>query len=95
MKIIFYLKLIFQESVGVKNQIESHIGKKIIVNQGVTIMEKKNKELRKKREEVLLTFLKQTKEGKYAKIDESSFPYSRIQEQTEEIYIDEYYYSLR
>ncbi|HPV00493.1 MAG TPA: hypothetical protein PLR23_05950 [Candidatus Cloacimonas acidaminovorans] len=44
----------------------------------------------------MLTFIQQTKEGKYVKIDESSFPYSRIKEQSEETYFeDEYYYSIR
>ena len=59
-------------------------------------MEEKRKELRQKEEKALLTFLKQTREGKYAKIDESSLPYSRLKEQREEIYYeDEYYYSVR
>ena len=59
-------------------------------------MKVKKKELRKKEEKVLLTFLKQTRKGKYAKIDESSLPYSRLKEQREESYYeDEYYYSVR
>jgi len=59
-------------------------------------MEAKKKELRQKEEKALLTFLKQTREGKYAKIDESSLPYSRLKEQREETYYeDEYYYSVR
>jgi len=59
-------------------------------------MEAKRKELRQKEEKALLTFLKQTREGKYAKIDESSLPYSRLKEQREETYYeDEYYYSVR
>ncbi len=58
-------------------------------------MEAKRKELRQKEEKALLTFLKRTREGKYAKIDESSLPYVRIKEQKEEIYEDEYYYSVR
>ena len=57
-------------------------------------MEAKKKELRQKEEKALLTFLKQTREGKYAKIDESSLPYSRLKEQREEAYEDEYYYNL-
>jgi hypothetical protein len=45
---------------------------------------------------VFLTFLKRTREGKYAKIDESSLIYTRIQIQREETYADEeYYYSVR
>jgi len=59
-------------------------------------MKAERKELSQKEEKVLLTFLKQTREGKYAKIDESSLPYSRLKEQREEPYYeDEYYYSLR
>lgn len=59
-------------------------------------MEEKRKEFRQKEEKALLTFLKETQEGKYAKIDESSLPYSRLKEQREETYYeDEYYYSVR
>jgi len=59
-------------------------------------MELKKKEIRQKEEKVLLTFLKQTREGKYAKVDESSLSYSRLKEQREEPYYeDEYYYSVR
>jgi len=59
-------------------------------------MEVKRKELRQNAEKALLTFLKQTREGKYAKVDESSLPYSRLKEQREEPYYDdEYYYSVR
>ncbi|HGE72068.1 TPA: hypothetical protein ENX78_14615 [Candidatus Poribacteria bacterium] len=62
-------------------------------------MEENKKELKKElreKEEALLTFLKQTREGKYTKIDESSQPYSRLKEQREEVYYeDEYYYSIR
>lgn len=53
-------------------------------------------ELKQKEEKALLTFLKQTREGKYAKIDESLLSYPRIKEQREEPYYeDEYYYSVR
>jgi len=59
-------------------------------------MELKKKEIRQKEEKVLLTFLKQTREGKYAKVDESSLSYTRLKEQREEPYYeDEYYYSVR
>jgi len=59
-------------------------------------MEVKRKELRQNKEKALLTFLKQTRKGKYAKIDESSLSYSRLKEQREESYYeDEYYYSIR
>ena len=46
-------------------------------------MKNKRTELNLKEEKVLLTFIQQTKEGKYVKIDESSFPYSRIKEQSD------------
>jgi hypothetical protein len=59
-------------------------------------MKLKRKELRQKEEKVLLTFLKQTRKGKYAKIDEASLPYLRVKEQREEDYSEaEYYYSIR
>lgn len=56
------------------------------------------KKLKQKENKALLTFLKQTREGKYAKIEESSLSYSRLREQREEPYCyeeDEYYYSVR
>lgn len=56
----------------------------------------KREELKQKEEKVLLTFLKQTREGKYVKIDESLLSCSRTKEQREEPYYeDEYYYSVR
>jgi hypothetical protein len=59
-------------------------------------MEKNKKELRQKEEKALLIFLKQTRKGKYAKIDESALSYSRLKVQREEpFYEDEYYYSVR
>jgi|YelNatPaOPRAMG01_1025707.scaffolds.fasta_scaffold103059_1 hypothetical protein len=59
-------------------------------------MKSKVKESRKKEEKALLTFLKKTREGKYAKIDIRSLPYSRLKEQREETYNeDEYYYTFR
>lgn len=47
-------------------------------------------------EKALLTFLRRTKEGKYAPIDKSSLPYSRITEESESIesFEEEYYYSI-
>ncbi|MGQ9571491.1 MAG: hypothetical protein ACUVUQ_11785 [Thermodesulfovibrionales bacterium] len=57
-------------------------------------MKEERKELRQKEEKALLTFLKRTQEGKYAKIDESSLLYLRLKEHREEPY-DEYYYSYR
>jgi hypothetical protein len=55
---------------------------------------KTRKEELKKEEKVLISFLKATKEGKYAKVEETSLPYSRIKEKTV-IVEDEYYYSIR
>lgn len=46
-------------------------------------------------EGVLLTFLKQTKDGAYARVDENSFPYSRLEVMREELCEDEFYYSIR
>ncbi len=48
------------------------------------------------KERALLSFLKQTKEGKYAPIDENSLPYSRLKEETEtvESLEEEFYYSI-
>lgn len=46
--------------------------------------------------DTLLTFLRRTKAGKYAPIEESSLPYSRIKEESETLgfYEEEYYYSI-
>ena len=46
--------------------------------------------------EILLTFLKRTKEGKYAPIEEISLLFARIREETEliEAWEEEYYYSI-
>lgn len=58
-------------------------------------MEKGRKEENEKQANALLTFLKQTREGKYAKVDEQSLTYARIKEQREEVsFEDEYYYSV-
>ena len=58
-------------------------------------MKTEKKERGKKEEEkVLISFLKATKEGKYAKVEKTSLPYSRIKEETV-IVEDEYYYSIR
>jgi len=46
----------------------------------------------------LLVFLTRTRDGHYARIDESSLPYARIREQTEEVYLEDdcyYYTSIR
>jgi len=47
-------------------------------------------------EAALLRFLKQTKQGKYADIDESSLGYARIKEEREHIdsLTETYYYSI-
>lgn len=59
-------------------------------------MEAKEKVKKHKIEEALITFLRQTREGKYSKIDENLLSYPRIKEQREEIYYeDEFYYSIR
>lgn len=48
------------------------------------------------KEKALLSFLKQTKDGKYAKVDGSSLAYARVKEEREEIetFTEAYYYSL-
>ena len=48
------------------------------------------------KEEILLSFLKKTKDGKYAVIDQGSLNYARIKERRETIesYSDIYYYNL-
>ena len=47
-------------------------------------------------EQSLLRFLKQTRQGKYADIDESSLGYARIKEEREHIdaLTETYYYSI-
>ena len=47
-------------------------------------------------EKVLLSFLRRTKEGKYAPIEKSSLPYSRTVEECEAIESleEEFYYSV-
>jgi hypothetical protein len=53
--------------------------------------------LKQKEEKALLIFLKQIREGKYAKMDVAApLSYPRIKEQREELYNeDEFYYSIR
>ena len=48
------------------------------------------------KEQTLLIFLKETKAGKYAKVEVSSFDYIRIKEVREEILepLDLFYYSV-
>ncbi len=49
-----------------------------------------------KEERVLLSFLRQTRQGKYAKIDENSLDYARVKEVREHIesFTEAYYYSF-
>lgn len=47
------------------------------------------------RKEALLTFLEFTREGKFARIEESSLAYARLKEQREETPQEEYFYSVR
>lgn len=59
-------------------------------------MNLKKSEEREKEEKALITFLKRTKEGEYAKIDERQLAYPRVKEQREPYYNDEeYYYGIR
>lgn len=46
--------------------------------------------------EIWIAFLKRTRAGEYAPIEESSLPYARIKEETEsaEVYEEEYYYGI-
>ena len=50
-----------------------------------------------KEKETLLTFIKQTKEGKFVNIDNTSLAYIILKEKTEEPYYfeEDYYYSIR
>ncbi len=51
---------------------------------------------RDQEEKALITFLKCTKEGKYARIEKGSLAYPRVKEEREPTYNEEeYYYSLR
>ena len=54
--------------------------------------EKRDKQ---KHKDLLLNFLKQTGEGKYAKIEKSSLPYARMKIERQNFSRDEYYYSIR
>jgi hypothetical protein len=53
-------------------------------------------EKEKEKEQLLLSFLRQTREGKYAPIDDSSLLYSRLKEETETIESlgEEFYYGV-
>jgi len=56
-------------------------------------MEPKKEE--QERKEALLTFLEYTRDGKFAKIEESSLAYARSKEQREQPPEEEYFYSVR
>jgi len=43
-------------------------------------------------EQAILTFLEQTKNGRYAPIDKTAQNYARIEAQTDESYSDEFYF---
>jgi hypothetical protein len=63
---------------------------------GKIIMKAKNEKKALNEEKVLLTFLKRTRDGKYAKIDKESLDHPRVDDLREESYQDdEYYYSIR
>ena len=57
---------------------------------------KETEQVKSKQKEVesMITFLKETKEGKYAKVEETSLKYSRINEETVVIN-GEYYFGIR
>jgi hypothetical protein len=55
---------------------------------------KKVKKTDVKEIDVLLTFLKLTKEGRYAVVEESSLPYSRIEEQPETLCEEQFIYGM-
>jgi hypothetical protein len=54
------------------------------------------KPVENEKERVLISFLIRTREGKYAPIDESPLPYSRLIEETETVepIEEEFYYSI-
>jgi len=56
-------------------------------------MELKKEE--QERNKALLTFLEFTRDGKFAKIEESSIAYARLKEQREDLPQEEYFYSVR
>ena len=56
-------------------------------------MDSNDRDSRGAEKEELITFLTATKEGKYAKIDEPSLSYSRMEEETL-ILENQYYYSI-
>jgi hypothetical protein len=64
-----------------------------LFRKGVEEMRTEKEEKGKK--EALLTFLEFTRDGKFAKIEESSLAYVRLKEQREEPPEEEYFYSVR
>lgn len=69
---------------------------KQIVYTHFNMTKNKQKKEAKKENNVLIKFLKQTKEGKFAPIDKASLKYSRLEDTVESINVseDNYYYSL-
>jgi hypothetical protein len=55
---------------------------------------KEQKEDLTNEQKVLLTFLRRTKDGEYAKIDLDSLKYARMEEETIEVNEENYYYSI-
>ena len=55
-------------------------------------MNSKTKAIELDEQSALITFLKLTKEGKYATIDKGSLIYARLKEEREELYDEENYY---
>jgi hypothetical protein len=58
-------------------------------------MEETVKVIRDKQEKVVLTFLKQTQEGKYVAINKQKIVPARVNVQREEPYEEVYYYGVR
>ncbi len=55
-----------------------------------------NKNDNEKDLKVLLTFLTETKEGKFVKVDDSSMPYVRVKEQRTDVGSEDFYiFSIR
>jgi len=58
-------------------------------------MKESVKQKRENQEKVVLTFLKQTKEGKYVPVEKQDLIPSRVSVYREEPYEEVYYYSVR
>lgn len=78
------LRLLYSE-IAIPRYVETEISGK--VDEDIKRLEE---------EKALITFLKRTKEGKYAKIDETLMDSARVKEQREPYYNEEeYYYGIR